>query len=67
MGRRNIEGKRLPIAKHRDTAVICAKTAEPIKMLFMDWVGPRKHVLDGAHISHAKGAIIRGKKMPGHA
>jgi len=39
VGRRNIEGKRLPIVKHRDTAVICAKTAEPIKMLFGLWTG----------------------------
>ena len=32
--------------------VICAKTAEPIKMPFGLWtsVGPRKHVLDGAQI-----------------
>jgi len=32
--------------------MICAKTAEPIEMLFgmWTWVGPRKHVLDGGHI-----------------
>jgi len=32
------------IAKYRDTAVSCAKTAEPIEMLFGLWthVGPRK-------------------------
>ena len=30
-----------------DTVVSCAKTAEPIKMLFgLTRVGPRKHVLD---------------------
>ena len=31
------------------SAVICAKTAEPIEMLFGLWaqMGPRNHVLDG--------------------
>jgi len=36
--------------------VSCAKTAEPIEMLFAMWtqtqesrVGPRNHVLDGVH------------------
>jgi len=33
--------------------VSCSKTAEPIEMLFGVWtrMGPRKHVLDGVHIS----------------
>ena len=50
-----------------DTLVSPAKTAEAIEMQFglWTWVGPRKHVLDGAQIPHAKGgAIIRGKDMP---
>jgi len=36
------------------------KTAEPIKMPFGLWnpVGPRKHVLDGAQIPHAKGQLL---------
>ena len=34
------------------SAVTCAKTAEPIEIPFGLWtrVGPRKHVLGGAHI-----------------
>jgi len=34
------------IVKHRDTAVSCAKTAEPTEMPYglRAWVGPRKHV-----------------------
>jgi len=37
------------IVKHRDTAVICAKMAEPNQMLFGLWAGidGRSHVLDG--------------------
>jgi len=35
MGKGSFErGKGRPIVKYRDTAVICAKTAGPIKMLF---------------------------------
>jgi len=43
VGRGNLEG-----GKYRDFAVSCAKTAEPIEMLFGMWtrLGPRKHVLD---------------------
>jgi len=39
----------------------CAKTAEPIEMPFGLWtrVGPAKHQLDGAQISHAKGQLLR--------
>ena len=32
VGRGNFEGKGWPIVKYRDTAVICAKTAEPMVM-----------------------------------
>jgi len=34
-----------------------AKTAEPIEMPFGVWtrVGPKKHVLDGVQVPHAKG------------
>ena len=43
-----LRGKGRPIVKYRDTAVICAKTAEPIEMAFELWapMGPRNHVLD---------------------
>jgi len=44
-----------PIVKYRDSAVRCARTAEPIEMPFGIWtrVGPKKHVLDGdAHWRH---------------
>jgi len=39
-----------------DTAVSCAKMAEPIEMLFGLWtrVGPRKYVVDGVQILRAK-------------
>jgi len=41
-----------PIAKCGDSAVSCAKIAEPIEMPFGLWarIGPRNHVLDGVHI-----------------
>jgi len=42
------------------TIVSCAKTAEPIAMVFLIWtrVGPRKHVLDGgAHWRHLANTI----------
>ena len=44
-----MRGKGAPIVKYRDTAVICAKTAEPIEMPFglWAWMGHRNHVLDG--------------------
>jgi len=37
------------IVKYRDTAVMCAKTAEMIEMPFGLWarMGPRNHALDG--------------------
>jgi len=39
------EGKGHPIVKYRDTAIICAKTAEPIEMPFGLWprMGHRNH------------------------
>jgi len=46
MGRDNFEGgKGRPTVKYRDTAVTCAKTAEPIDLPFGLWtqVGWRKH------------------------
>jgi len=45
-------GKGRPIVKYRDTAVSCAKTVEPIKMLFgtLSGVGPGNHILDGVQI-----------------
>jgi len=62
MGRRNFEGgKAHPIAKYRDTlrrsAVICAKTAEPIEMPFGLWarMGPSNHVLHGVQIPRGNG------------
>ena len=33
----------------------------------MDSVGPEKHVLDRAEIPHAKGQLLGGKDMTGHA
>ena len=50
MRRDNFDGgKGRPIAKYRDTAVICAKTAEPIVMLFglSARIRPRNHELYG--------------------
>jgi len=50
MGRGKYLGKNgHPIVKHRDTTVVCAKTAEPIGMPFGLWtrMGRRNHVLDG--------------------
>jgi len=43
LGRVSFEGEGHPIVKYRDTAVICAKMAEPIEMLFglWAWMGPR--------------------------
>jgi len=69
MERGNFGGEGRPVVKYNDTAVICAKTAEPIEMPFGLWsrVGPRKHVFDGAQILNAKGVITTGKDMPGHA
>jgi len=47
-----LRGKRHPIVKYRDTAVICANTAEPIEMPFglLARMGPRNPVLDELHI-----------------
>jgi len=41
-----------------------AKTAEPIEMPFglWTWVDLGNHVLDGVHISHGKGAILREER-----
>ena len=50
MERGNFEGgKRRPIVKYGDTAVLYAKTAESIGMPFGLWAGMdhRNHVLDG--------------------
>jgi len=50
MGRGNFEaGKWRSIVRYRDTAVICAKMAEQIEMLFGLWaqMRPRNQVLDG--------------------
>jgi len=46
MGRDNFEGERGVLGQ---SAVPCAKTAEPIEMLFGSWawMGRRNHVLDG--------------------
>ena len=52
MPRGNIfRGKDMPKHARRHFAVSCAKTAEPIEMLFGLWfrVGPKKHVLGGVH------------------
>ena len=48
-------GKYIPGHARRQSAVRCAKTAEPIEMPFWLWarVGSRNHALDGVQISHA--------------
>jgi len=63
MGRGNFEGKGRPIVKYGDTAIICAKTAEPIDMPFRlrAQVGTRNHVLDGYPDRPWIGAILRGE------
>jgi len=50
MGRGNFDrGKGASCKVYGHSAVICAKTAEPIEMPFRLWArkGPRNHVLDG--------------------
>jgi len=50
MGRGKFLGENgRPIVKYRDTTVICAKTAEPIRMPFGLWaqMGCWNHVLNG--------------------
>jgi len=63
IGKGNFEGGNG--AKYMDTVVICAKTAEPIEMLFGLWaqMGPKNHVLDGLQIPHEKGRFL-GKSRP---
>jgi len=47
----------------------CAKTAEPIKMLFGLWtqMGPRKHLLNGGPDPLAKRQFLGGRTCPGFA
>jgi len=55
----NFEGKGMTVHPY-DTAVSCAKTAEPIEMPFELWtrVDPIKHVLDeGTHWRHLANTI----------
>jgi len=54
-----------PIVKYRDTAVICAKMAEPTEMPFGLWaqMGPRNHVLHGSPDPPGKGQFS-GKGRP---
>jgi len=49
-------GKRWSIVRYRDTAVSCAKTAEPTKMLFRLWaqMGPSNHLLDEGLDPHGR-------------
>ena len=49
-----------------ESAVSCAKTAEPIEMRFRLWtrMGPRKHVLDGGSDPPCEEAIISENHMP---
>jgi len=44
-------GKDMP-GHAKDTAMSCAKMADPIETSFglSIWVGPRKHVLNGVHV-----------------
>jgi len=67
-GRGNFKGKGASRCKvQRHSAVICAKTAEPIEMPFGSWtrVGPRKHVLVGAQIRRAKEQLLGERTCPG--
>jgi len=60
-GTGNFEGEGPSHCKvYGHSAVICAKTAEPIQMPFGLWtrMGPSKHVLDGAKMPHAKGQLL---------
>ena len=61
MQRGNFEGQMVAHCKVKGlSAVSCAKTAEPIEMLFGMWsrLGHRNHVLDGcAHWRHLANAI----------
>ena len=52
-----------PIVKYMDTAVICAKTAEPIEMPFglWTWMGPRNRVLHGGPDPPWEGTILGEK------
>jgi len=45
------------------SAAICAKTIEPIEMLFglWAWMGQRNHVLDGVQILPWEGTILGQK------
>jgi len=58
MGRGSFEGgEEFHCKVYGHSAVICAKTAEPIEMPFGLWaqMGSRNHVLDGVQIAHGKG------------
>ena len=48
MGRNNFDGE-TDKPEYRDSAVICANTAEPIEVPFRIWarIGPKHHVLHG--------------------
>jgi len=54
-------GEWWPIVKYRELYVTCAKSAEPIEMLFgtQTQAGPRNHVLDGGRDSSREGALLR--------
>jgi len=67
VGRTNFEGQKgRPMIEYSDTAVVYAKTAEPIEILFRlrTQVGPGNHVLDGDPDPPLEGAILGGKKSP---
>ena len=52
--------------KYRDTAVICAKTAEAIEMPFRLWarISARNHVLDGGPDPPMRGSNLGFKGRP---
>jgi len=65
-GKTNFEGGGAAHCK-RLSAVICAKTAEPIEMPFGSWagIGPRNHVVDGGpDSSMGRGNYENGKDSP---
>ena len=66
MGRGNFEGGRSgPLWSIGHSTITCAKTDEPIVMLFGLWArtGPKNHEFDGAQIPRDKGQFW-GKGRP---
>jgi len=69
MGRGNFEAKGMLQHALRHFDVSCAKTAEPIEILFELWtrVGPRKHYISWRSTAAMRVGNFWGKDTPGHA